>query len=378
MSQRDYYEVLGVSKNATEKEVEKAYRSLVSKFHPDRWKTDEEKKEAQEKFVEIQAAYEVLSNAEKRRRYDQFGHAGVDPSMGGGAGSADFSHFKDMFEEIFFGGGFGGGGGGRRRGGPSRGSDLGYDLEITLEQAFHGCSAAIRVPCLVSCKVCHGSGAKEGSKKESCGTCGGHGEVRMQQGFFTIQQTCPQCHGQGQVIKDPCRSCNGHGVVRDQKNLSVKIPKGIQDGDRVRLGGEGEAGTQGGPAGDLYVQIHVKEHAVFERRDNHLYCEVPVSFAAATLGGEVEIPTIDGKVKLKIPAETQSGTYFKVAKKGFPSVRGAQVGDMMCKVVVETPVGLSSKQKELLQSFEKSLTQGGDHNPKSSKWFKNVKKFFEA
>lgn len=377
MAKRDYYEALGVQKNASEAELKKAFRRMAQKHHPDRNPDD---KESEEKFKEAKEAYEVLTDARKRAAYDQFGHAGVDPSMGGGggggAGGASFSDiFGDVFGDIFSGGGRTGGAGQR----VYRGADLRYNLDLSLEDAVAGTTVKIRVPTAVTCKTCNGSGAKAGSKPEACTTCGGHGQVRMQQGFFSVQQTCPRCHGAGTMIKDPCAACQGHGRVRDNKTLSVKVPAGVDTGDRIRLAGEGEAGENGGPAGDLYVQVQVKEHAIFKRDDNNLYCDVPISIVTAALGGEFEVPTLDGKVVLKIPPESQTGKLFRLRGKGVKPVRGGPIGDLMCRVLVETPVNLSSRQKELLQEFQKTMDQGGStHNPQASSWLDGVKKFFDG
>ena len=369
MSKRDYYEVLGVDKGVSEKDLKKAYRRVAMKFHPDR---NPDNQEAEEKFKEASEAYEILSDSQKRAAYDQYGHAGVDPQsgMGGGAG---FNNFSDIFGDVF--GDIFGGGGGRSRGGPQRGSDLQYTLQVSLEQAVKGTTAKIRVPTLVNCKPCNGSGAKPGSKPTQCSTCGGVGQVRMQQGFFSVQQTCPTCQGSGTIISDPCTSCRGQGRLEETKTLSVKVPPGVDTGDRIRLSGEGEAGPSGGPAGDLYVQIAVKAHDIFERDGANLYCEVPVNFTDAVLGGELEVPTLDGRVKLKIPAETQTGKLFRLRGKGVTPVRSSSTGDLMCRVVVETPVNLSSKQKELLKEFQASL-EGKKHSPRQSSWFEGMKDFF--
>ncbi|MBX2808386.1 MAG: molecular chaperone DnaJ [Cellvibrionaceae bacterium] len=372
MSKRDYYEILGVDKGVSEKELKKAYRRVAMKHHPDRNPGD---KAAEEKFKEASEAYEILSDSQKRAAYDQYGHAGVDPQsgMGGGAG---FSNFSDIFGDVF-GDIFGGsaGGGGRGRGGAQRGSDLQYTLQVTLEQAVKGTTAKIRVPTLVTCHVCKGSGAKAGSKPVQCSTCGGVGQVRMQQGFFAVQQTCPTCHGRGTVIKDPCDHCHGQGRVEETKTLSVKVPAGVDTGDRIRLSGEGEAGPAGGVAGDLYVQVAVKEHDIFERDGANLYCEVPINFVDAVLGGELEVPTLDGRVKLKVPAETQTGKLFRLRGKGVSPVRGGAKGDLLCRVVVETPVNLSTKQKDILREFQQS-TEGKQHSPRQSSWFEGMKDFF--
>lgn len=378
MSKRDYYEVLGLQKNAGEDEIKKAYRRLAMKYHPDR-NTGDKSVEAERQFKEVKEAYEVLSNSQKRAAYDQFGHAGVDPSIGGGragpgfggAGGASFSDiFGDVFGDIF--------GAGGRRGGPNRGADLRYNLELTLEEAVSGTTVKIRVPTFVSCSACSGSGAKKGTSPKTCPTCAGLGQVRMQQGFFSVQQTCPRCHGRGQIIEDPCPSCHGQGRVQEQKTLSVKVPPGVDTGDRIRLAGEGEAGEAGGPAGDLYVQVAVKEHPIFTREDAHLFCEVPISFATAALGGELHVPTLDGRVLLKIPAGTQTGKIFRMRGKGVKPVRGNVPGDLLCKVIVETPVNLTSEQRELLRKLDESCKGGGSqHSPQSEGWMDKVKGFFE-
>ncbi|GAA0674997.1 MULTISPECIES: molecular chaperone DnaJ [Rheinheimera] len=371
MSKRDYYEVLGVQKGADDKEIKKAYKRLAMKYHPDRTQGD---KAMEEKFKEVQEAYEILSDDQKRAAYDNYGHAGVDPNRGGGGGGADFNDiFGDVFGDIF---------GGGRRGGQSRaqrGSDLRYNLELNLEDAVRGKSVEIKVPTWVSCDVCDGSGAKKGTQAKSCPTCHGAGQVTMRQGFFAVQQTCPTCSGRGKIIPDPCTKCHGDGRVEKTKTLSVKIPAGVDTGDRIRLAGEGEAGQFGAPAGDLYVQVHVKDHPIFVRDGNNLYCDVPISFSTAALGGEIDVPTLDGRVKLKIPAETQTEKMFRLRGKGVQSVRGGGVGDLVCKVVVETPVNLSDKQKDLLRQLDESW--GGDseakHRPKSKGFFDGVKKFFD-
>lgn len=370
MAKRDYYEVLGVKRDADEAEIKKAYRRIAMKFHPDRNSDD---KDAEEKFKEASEAYEVLSDAQKRGAYDQYGHAAVDGSggMGGGGGAGFGDIFGDVFGDIF-----GGGGRSRSRGGPQRGSDLRYNLDVNLEEAVHGTTTKIRIPTLVACKPCEGSGAKPGSKPVTCNTCGGVGQVRMQQGFFAVQQTCPTCRGRGTTISDPCTSCRGNGRVEEEKILSVKIPPGVDNGDRIRLAGEGEAGTAGGPSGDLYVQIAVRPHKIFEREGKNLYCEVPISFVDAALGGEIEVPTLDGKVMLKVPEETQTGKLFRLRGKGVVPVRGGQAGDLICKVAVETPVKLSKQQKDILRQFQ-STTEGANNSPRKSSWFDSVKSFFE-
>lgn len=350
---RDYYEVLGLAKGASDDDIKKAYRKLAMKHHPDRNQGD---KESENRFKEAKEAYEVLSDAQKRAAYDQYGHAGVDPSMGAaGAGGAGFRDFADAFSDIF-GDIFGGaqGGGGRSR--VYRGADLRYNLEITLEEAARGTETKIRVPVLTECESCHGTGAKPGTQPTTCPTCGGHGQVRMQQGFFSVQQTCPRCHGSGRVIGDPCTNCHGEGRVKKHKTLSVRIPAGVDEGDRIRLTGEGEAGINGGPPGDLYVQIHLKEHSIFQRDHDDLHCELPISFVAAALGGEIEIPTLDGHASIKIPAETQTGKVFRLRGKGIKGVRSQTPGDLMAHVVVETPINLTERQKELLREFEACCT----------------------
>ncbi len=378
MSKRDYYEVLGVNKNASEDELKKAYRRLAMKYHPDR-NTGDQAADAEKKFKEATEAYEILSDAQKRAAYDQFGHAGVDSSMGGGPGGAGFGggSFSDIFGDVF-GDIFSGGrpGGGARA---NRGADLRYNLQISLEDAVAGTTVKIRVPTMVKCKSCNGSGAKKGTTPKSCTTCGGHGQVRMSQGFFSVQQTCPNCRGKGTIIDDPCDVCHGQGKVQEHKTLSVKVPAGVDNGDRIRLAGEGEAGDHGGPAGDLYVQVIVKEHEIFSREDSNLFCEVPISFGTAALGGELEVPTLTGKVKLKIPAGTQTGKMFRMRGKGVKSVRGGPVGDLICRVMVETPVNLTEKQKDLIRELDETMQAGGKkHSPQSSGWMDGVKSFFEG
>ena len=374
MSKRDYYEVLGVGNSTENKEIKKAYRRIAMKYHPDRNPDDPQ---ADEKFKEATEAYEVLSDTKKRAAYDQHGHAGVDPQMAGGFGGGNFSDiFGDVFGDIF--GGAGGGGGGRGRAGPQRGADLRYNLELSLEQAVHGDTLKIKIPSLVGCEKCDGSGAKPGSSPMKCGTCDGQGQVRMTQGFFSVQQSCPNCRGAGTVIKDPCTSCRGQGRVEETKTLSVKVPPGVDTGDRIRLAGEGEAGPDGGPSGDLYVQVHVREHGIFERDGKHLYCDVPIGFADAVLGGELEVPTLDGRVKLKIPPETQTGKMFRLRGKGVVPVRGGSPGDLMCRVVVETPVSLTKEQKDLVKQLQASF-DSSEHSqsPRKSSWFEGVRSFFD-
>jgi len=340
------------------------------KFHPDRNADNPEAAEV--KFKQVKEAYEILSDPKKRSAYDQFGHAGIDPSMGGRPGGADgFSDiFGDVFGDIF--------GASRARGGVQRGSDLRYNLELTLEEAVTGTDAKIRVPVLVACDDCKGSGAKKGTTASNCSMCHGHGQVRMQQGFFSVQQTCPTCRGSGKQIKDPCAKCNGHGRVQETKTLSAKIPGGVDTGDRIRLAGEGEAGERGAPAGDLYVEIKVKPHTIFSRDGANLFCEMPISFPTACLGGELEVPTLDGKVVLKIPAETQTGKQFRLRGKGVKPVRGGPIGDLLCKVQIETPVQLTKEQKTLVEKLSESLSGGGKfHSPQEHSWTDGVKNFFD-
>lgn len=375
MAKRDFYEVLGLSKSADEKEIKRAYKRLAMKYHPDRNQGD---KESESKFKEIKEAYEILSDAQKRAAYDQYGHAAFEQGgfggQGGGGfgGGADFGDiFGDVFGDIF--------GGGRRQQRAARGSDLQYNMDLTLEEAVRGITKEIRIPTLETCDKCYGSGAKEGTSAETCSTCHGAGQVHLRQGFFTVQQACPTCHGRGKVIKEPCSKCHGDGRVERAKTLSVKIPAGVDTGDRIRLSGEGEAGENGAPAGDLYVQVHVRQHHIFERDGNNLYCEVPINFAIAALGGEIEVPTLDGRVKLKIPAETQTGKMFRMKGKGVKSVRSSSIGDLMCRVVVETPVKLNEKQKELMQQLGESFggKSGEKNTPRSKSFLDGVKKFFD-
>ncbi len=374
-TKRDYYEVLGLGRDADEDALKKAYRKLAMKHHPDRNPDD---KASEEKFKEAKQAYEILSDAQKRAAYDRHGHAGVEASMGArGAGAGGFADaFGDIFGDIF--GQAGGGGGGRGgRNGVYRGADLRYNLEITLEQAARGTETKIRIPSHESCEPCKGTGTKPGTQPKTCTTCAGHGQVRMQQGFFSVQQTCPKCHGAGKVIADPCLSCHGAGRIKKQKTLSVKIPTGVDEGDRIRLTGEGEIGVNGGPAGDLYVQMQIKPHAVFERDGDDLHCEMPISFTVAALGGEIDIPTLDGHAQIKIPPETQSGKIFRLRGKGIKGVRSHATGDLQCHMVVETPVKLTERQKELLREFEViSQADSPRHNPRAKGWMDKVKDFF--
>lgn len=373
MSKRDYYEVLGVSRSESDADIKKAYRRLAMKYHPDRNPGDEE---AAEQFKEVKEAYEVLSDSSKRAAFDQFGHAGVDGQAGGGfgGGNADINDiFGDVFGDIF-------GQGGRGRSRVYRGDDLQYNLEISLEDAVAGTESKIKVPTLSACDTCDGSGAKRGTTPSNCPTCHGAGQVRMQQGFFSVQQTCPACRGKGKVITDPCPKCQGQGRVQKHKTLSVKIPPGVDTGDKIRLSGEGEASESGGPPGDLFVAIRVKDHEIFERDNADLLCTVPINFATATVGGELEVPTLDGRVKLKIPAGTQTEKAFRLRGKGVKPVRGGPVGDLLCRVRVETPVNLSKDQKELLMQFHETIS--GDnahkHSPQAHTWLGGVKRFFEG
>lgn len=382
MSKRDFYDVLGVSKDANADEIKKAYRQKAKELHPDR-NSDNPNAEAQ--FKEAGEAYEVLKDADKKAAYDRFGHAAFEGGMGGGGGrpgggfqgQGDFaSAFSDVFDDLFgdFMGGQRGGGGGRTR--ASRGNDLRYNLRVTLEEAYAGLQKTITVPTAVGCDTCNGTGAEGGSEPQTCPTCSGMGKVRAQQGFFTVERTCPTCNGMGQTIKNPCKSCQGAGRIEKEKSLSVNIPAGVETGTRIRLAGEGEAGMRGGPTGDLYIFIEVREHDLFEREGNHLFCRVPVSMATASLGGDIEVPTIDGgRSRVKIPAGSQSGRQMRLRGKGMPALRGGPAGDMFIEMAVETPVNLTSKQKELLREFEK---EASDNNPQSSTFFKSVKSFWES
>ncbi|MEI6744475.1 MAG: molecular chaperone DnaJ [Methylococcaceae bacterium] len=369
-TKEDFYKILNVERNASDAEIKKSYRSLAMKHHPDR--NADNPAAAEEKFKQVKEAYEVLSDPKKRSAYDQFGHAGVDQSMGGRGGASDFGDaFSDIFGDMF----------GRRSGGGQqsgqRGSDLRYNLEISLEEAVEGTEQKIRIPVLVTCGDCSGSGAKKGSSPTTCSMCHGHGQVRMQQGFFTVQQTCPTCRGTGKQIKDPCGKCYGQGRVKDEKTLSAKIPAGVDTGDRIRLSGEGEAGQMGAPSGDLYIEVHVKPHAIFKRDGANLSCEVPISFVTACLGGEIEVPTLGGKVLLKIPTETQTGKLFRLRGKGVKPVRGGPIGDLICKVLIETPVNLTTEQKSLVEKLGESLLSNGTHHsPQESSWIDSLKNLF--
>jgi len=373
MSKRDYYTVLELSRTCTEVEIKKSYRRLAMKFHPDRNPDDHE---SEEKFKEAKEAYEVLTDAQKRAIYDQHGHEGLAARNGGGGFSASDAFgdiFGDVFGDIF---------GGARRGGRNqvyRGADLRYDLELDLEQAVFGYGASVEFTTLGECEPCKGSGATPGSKSVTCETCNGQGQVRMQQGFFAVQQTCPRCKGRGQIISQPCDSCLGQGRIRRKKTLAVKVPQGVDNGDRIRLQGEGEAGRNGGPPGDLYVEIRVREHPIFERDGSNLSCEVPISFVTASLGGTMEVPTLEGNVDLKVPGETQSGRVFRLREKGVKPVRGGPTGDLFCRIVVETPVNLTEEQRDLLQKFDATMRASSrNHSPRERTWMDGVKRFFET
>ena len=376
-NKRDFYDILGVARNATDEEIKKSYRKLAMKYHPDR---NPDSKEAEDKFKEAKEAYEMLSDPQKRAAYDQYGHAGVDPNMGGMGGGQGFGGFSDAFGDIFgdiFGGGAAGGRGGR--GGPQvyRGADLRYSMEISLEEAAHGHETQIRVPSWSNCEHCGGEGAEPGTKVETCGTCHGAGQVRVSQGFFSMQQTCPRCNGSGKHIPKPCKKCHGAGKTKSQKTLEVKIPAGIDDGMRIRSTGNGEPGVNGGPSGDLYVEVHIKEHSVFERDGDDLHCQMPISFIDAALGGEIQVPTLSGKASFDVPEGTQSGKTFRLRSKGIKSLRTSLPGDLYIHVQVETPVKLNQEQKDILKKLDESLKSGGaTHNPQQKGWVDRVKDFF--
>jgi molecular chaperone DnaJ len=384
MAKRDFYEVLGVQKNADEKALKSAFRNQAKKFHPD---ANPGSKEAESKFKEVNEAYDVLKDAQKRAAYDRFGHKAFENGGGGrpGGGGAGFgpdfgSSMSDIFEDLF--GDMMGGGGGRQRGaqrgrgGTQRGSDLRFNLEVSLTEAFKGKSAQVRVPTSVSCEPCKGSGAKPGTQPKTCGTCNGAGVVRSQSGFFTVERACPTCAGRGQVIADACMACGGQGRVTKERTLSVDIPPGVEDGTRIRLAGNGEAGTRGGPAGDLYIFLSVRPHEFFQRDGQDLFCKVPISMPAAVLGGEIEVPTIDGKkARVSIPEGTQSGKQFRLKSKGMPVLRSNQFGDMYIQVAVETPVNLTRRQRELLREFEK---ESRDNSPESEGFFSKAKAFWDG
>ena len=378
MSKRDYYDVLGVSKGASADELKKAYRSKAKELHPDR---NKDNPDAESQFKEVNEAYDVLKDAEKKAAYDRYGHAAFDGGMGGGprgggyGGQGDFSSaFSDVFEDLF--GDFMGGRGGGARSRAQRGADLRYNMRVTLEEAFKGTQKSITVPGSQSCSACNGTGAEGGAEPQTCPTCSGMGKVRAQNGFFTVERTCPTCAGQGQVVKNPCRACHGAGRIENERQLSVKIPPGVETGTRIRHAGEGEAGLRGGPSGDLYIFIEVKEHPIFQRDGINLFCRVPVSMAAAALGGEVEVPTIDGgRSRVKIPVGSQSGRQMRLRGKGMPALRGGGIGDMVIELAVETPVNLTSRQKEILREFEKIEAE---NNPVGANFFKKVKAFWDG
>ncbi|MFN3415617.1 MAG: molecular chaperone DnaJ [Caldimonas sp.] len=379
MAKRDYYDVLGVAKNASDEDIKKAYRKLAMKYHPDRNQGDKAK-EAEEKFKEAKEAYEMLSDPKKRAAYDQYGHAGVDPNMGGAGfrgGPEGFGGFAEAFGDIF-GDIFGAAG--ARRGGPQvyRGSDLSYAMEITLEEAAHGKEAQIRIPSWEECDTCHGTGAKPGTSAKTCGTCHGSGTVHLRQGFFSIQQTCPHCHGSGKVIPDPCPSCGGQGRLKKSKTLEVKIPAGIDEGMRIRSAGNGEPGTNGGPPGDLYIEIRIKKHEIFERDGDDLHCTVPVSITTAILGGTIEVPTLSGRAEIELPEGTQHGKTFRLRGKGIKGVRSAYPGDLYCHIQIETPVKLTEHQRKLVKELDESLRKGGErHSPNAKSWTDRVKDLFK-
>jgi molecular chaperone DnaJ len=378
-TKRDYYEILGVPKNASDEEIKKAYRKLAMKFHPDRNEGD---KNAEGKFKEAKEAYEMLSDAQKRSAYDQFGHAGVDPNMRGGfgGGAEGFGGFAEAFGDIFgdiFGGGGRAGPGGRRQ--VYRGADLSYAMEITLEEAAAGKEAQIRIPSWEGCETCHGTGAKPGTQAKTCTTCNGAGVVQMRQGFFSVQQTCPHCRGTGKIIPEPCPTCHGQGRVKKQKTLEVKIPAGIDDGMRIRSAGNGEPGTNGGPPGDLYIEIRLKKHDIFTRDGDDLHCVVPVAVTRAALGGEIDVPTLAGNAVIEIPEGTQAGKQFRLRGKGIKGVRSSYPGDLYCHVAVETPVRLTEHQRKLLKELDESLKKGGaKHSPSEESWADKLKGFFSA
>ncbi|MEY4757692.1 MAG: hypothetical protein RJA34_2590 [Pseudomonadota bacterium] len=376
MAKRDFYEVLGVPKNASDDEIKKAYRKLAMKHHPDRNQGDAAKV-AEEKFKEAKEAYEMLSDAQKRAAYDQYGHAGVDPNMRGGAGGEGYGGFAEAFGDIF--GDMFNQRGGRNGGGRQvfRGGDLSYAMEITLEEAASGKDAQIRIPSWENCDTCRGTGAKPGTSAKTCGTCSGSGAVQMRQGFFSVQQTCPTCRGSGKVIPEPCTACQGQGKLKKQKTLEVKIPAGIDGGMRIRSTGNGEPGTNGGPPGDLYIEIRLKKHDIFERDGDDIHCQVPISVITACLGGEIEVPTLAGKAAIDIPEGTQHGKQFRLRGKGIKGVRASYPGDLYCHIVVETPVKLTEHQRKILRELDESLKKGGGkHSPSGDSWTDRLKSFF--
>jgi molecular chaperone DnaJ len=379
MAKRDFYEVLGVARTASAEDLKKAYRAKAKEFHPDR---NADNPQAESQFKEINEAYDTLKDADKKAAYDRYGHAAFEGGRGNGGGAAGYgqgdfaSAFSDVFEDLFgdFMGGRGGAAAGRSR--AQRGSDLRYNLRVSLEEAFRGIQKTITVPASVACEVCRGTGAEGGAEPVTCPTCSGMGKVRAQQGFFTVERTCPTCGGAGQIVKNPCRACGGAGRIEKERALSVNIPAGVETGTRIRLAGEGEAGLRGGPTGDLYIFIEVREHPIFQRDGQHLFCRVPVSIATAALGGEVEVPTIDGgKSRVKVPPGSQTGKQMRLRGKGMPALRGGGTGDMLIEMAVETPVNLTSRQKDLLREFEK-LSE--DNNPESSSFFSKVKTFWDG
>ena len=376
MAKRDYYEILGVPKNASDEEIKKAYRKHAMKHHPDR-NQGSGTKAAEEKFKESKEAYEMLSNPQKRAAYDQHGFAGVDPNMRGGPGGEGYGGFAEAFGDIFgdmFGQQRGRAGAGRQ---VFRGSDLSYAMEVTLEEAATGKDAQIRIPSWEACEVCHGSGAKPGTQVKTCGTCNGSGAVQMRQGFFSVQQTCPTCRGTGKVIPEPCTSCHGQGKIKKQKTLEIKIPAGIDGGMRIRSSGNGEPGTNGGPVGDLYIEIRLKKHDIFEREGDDIHCAVPISIVTAALGGEIDVPTLVGKAAIDIPEGTQTGKQFRLRGKGIKGVRSSYPGDLYCHISVETPVKLTEHQRKLLQQLDESMKKDGNkHSPSGDSWTDRLKNFF--
>ena len=376
MAKRDFYEVLGVPKNASDDEIKKAYRKLAMKHHPDRNQGDAAKG-AEEKFKEAKEAYEMLSDPQKKAAYDQYGHAGVDPNMrGGGGGAEGFEGFSGAFGDIF-GDIFGGQRGQRNGRQVYKGSDLSYAMEIDLEEAAAGKETQIRIPSWDNCDTCKGSGAKPGTSAKTCATCHGQGVVQMRQGFFSVQQNCPHCHGTGKIIPEPCTTCQGQGKIKKQKTLEIKIPAGIDDGQRIRSSGNGEPGQNGGPSGDLYIEIRLRKHDIFEREGDDLHCQVPVSMTTASLGGEIDVPTLAGKATIDLPEGTQSGKTFRLRGKGIKGVRSSYPGDLYCHVAVETPVKLTEHQRKLLKELDESFKKGGyKHSPNDKGWFEKAKSFF--
>jgi molecular chaperone DnaJ len=386
MAKRDYYETLGVAKNASEDDIKKAYRKLAMKHHPDRNQGDDAKV-AEEKFKEAKEAYEMLTDTNKRAAYDQFGHAGVDPNMAGGRGGpgaegfGGFAEaFSDIFSDIFANqggrGGRGGAGGGGRQ--VYRGSDLSYEMEISLEEAANGKDTQIRIPSWDTCETCHGSGAKPGTQPKTCPTCNGAGAVHMRQGFFSLQQTCPHCRGSGRIIPDPCITCSGAGRIKRQKTLEVKIPAGINEGMRIRSAGNGEPGANGGPSGDLYIEIRIKQHEVFERDGDDLHCTVPVQITLAALGGNINVPTLAGQAEIELPEGTQHGKTFRLRGKGVKGIRSSYPGDLYCHVAIETPVKLTEHQRKLLKDLDESLRKGGErHSPSDKSWPDKLRDLFK-